>query len=115
MGLQDDIGRHALGQVQSDGLVDLTHAARDMRRDLHADRLGTAARGDQNRRLLGQALQALQGARAAGFGGDHQAARAVLVAQHHDAAAAQLGQGAFDGSQGRGGAGMNLTRYHVFL
>ena len=68
-----------------------------MRRDLHADRLGAAARGDQHRGVLGQALQALQGERAAGFGGDHQAAGAVLVAQDDDAAAAQLGQGAFDG------------------
>ena len=35
--------------------------------------------------------------RAAGFGGDHQAAGAVLVAQDDDAAAAQFGHGAFDG------------------
>ena len=62
---------------------------------------------------LGQALQALQGARAAGFGGDHQAAGAVIVAQHHDAAAAQLRQGALDSRQGRGGTGMNLTRNHA--
>ena len=62
---------------------------------------------------LGQALQALQGARAAGFGRDHQAAGAVIVAQHDDAAAAQLRQGALDGGQGRGGTGMNLTRNHA--
>ena len=69
-----------------------------MRRDLHADRLGAAAGGDQDRRVLGQALQALQGARAAGFGGDHQAAVTVIVAQHDDAATAQFGHGALDGS-----------------
>ena len=68
-----------------------------MRRDLHADRLGAAACGDQDRRVLGQALQALQGQRAAGFGGNHQAGGTVIVTQHNDAAAAQLGQGAFDG------------------
>ena len=72
---QDDVDRHALGQVERDRLVGLAHAAGDMRRDLHADRLGAAAGGDQDRRVLGQALQALQGAQAAGFGGDHQAAR----------------------------------------
>lgn len=46
---------------------------------------------------LGQALQALQGERAAGFGRDHQAGGTVLVAQDDDAAAAQFGQGAFNG------------------
>ena len=112
--LQDDVDRHALGQVERDRLVGLAHAAGDMRRDLHADRLGPAARGDQDRRVLGQALQALQGARAAGFGGDHQAAGTVIVAQHDDAAAAQLGHGALDGGQCSGGAGMDLTEGHVF-
>ncbi len=87
----------ALGQVQRDRRVGLAHAAGDVRRDLHADRLGAAARGDQHRRVLGQALQALQGERAAGFGGDHQAGGAVLVAQDDDAAAAQFGQGALNG------------------
>ena len=111
--LQDDVGRHALGQVERDRLVGLAHAAGDMRRDLHADGLGPAARGDQHGGLLGQALQALQGARAAGFGRDHQPAGAVVVAQHDDAAAPQLGQGALDGGQGGGSTGMNLTRNHA--
>ena len=70
-----------------------------MGRDLHADRLGAAAGGDQHRRVLGQGLQALQGARAAGLCGDHKATAAVIVAQHHDAAAAQLGQSALDGGE----------------
>ena len=111
--LQDDVGRHALGQVEGDRLVGLAHAAGDMRRDLHADRLGPPAGGDQDGGLLGQALQALQGAGAAGFGGDHQPAAAVLVAQHDDAAAPQLRQGALDGGQGRGSTGMNLARNHA--
>jgi len=80
---------------------------------LHADCLGAASGGDQNRRVLGQPLQPLQGARTAGFGGNHQAAGAVLVAQDDDAAAAQLRQGALDSRQGRGGTGMNLTRNHA--
>ena len=75
-----------------------------MRRDFHADRLGAAAGGHQHRGLLGEALQAVQGARAARFGGDHQPARAVFATQHDDAAAAQLGHGALDGGIGCGGA-----------
>ncbi len=115
MRLQDDVDRYALGQVEGNGFVGLAHAARDMGRDLHADRFGPAACGDQDRGVLGQAVQALQGARAAGFGGDHQAAGAVIVAQHDDAATAQFGQGALDGGQCSGGAGMELTWGHAFL
>src|SRR4030088_763848 len=94
-------------------LLVLAHPAGIVRRDFHADRLGAAARGDQHGRILGQALQALQGERAAGFGGDHQAAGAALVAQDDDAAAAQLGQGAFNGGECSGGARMYLTRGHT--
>ena len=111
--LQDDVGRHALGQVERDRLVGLAHAARDVRRDLHANGLGAAARGHQHGGLLGHPLQALQGARATGFGGDDQPAFTVIVAQHDDAAAAQLRQGALDGGQGGGSTGMNLTRNHA--
>ena len=88
------------------GLLVLAHAAGDMRRDLHADRLGAAAGGDQHRGLLGQPLQALQGPRAAGFGGDHQAAGAVIAAQHDDAAPAQFGHGALDRGLRSGSAGL---------
>ena len=77
-----------------------------MRRDFHADRLGAAPGRHQHGGFLGQALQALQGLRSAGFGGDHQAAGAVLAAQHDDAAAPQLRQGAFDGGQGEVAVGV---------
>ena len=69
--------------------------------------------------VLRQALQALQGARAAGFGGDDEAAGAVLVAQHHDSAAAKLRHGAFDGGDCSRAAGVgrigihDLSRYHA--
>ena len=43
------------------------------------------------------------------LGGDHQAAGAVVVAQHDDAAAAQLGHGALDGGKRSGGARKELT------
>ena len=64
---------------------------------------------------LGQALQALQGARAAGFGCNDQTTAAVGAAQHDDAAAAQLGHGALDCGDGGSSAGVNGTGSHVFL
>ena len=86
------------GEAGPDGLIPTT------------DRFGTAPGRDQYRRVLGQPEQALQGARAAGFGGYDQTALAVIVAQHDNAAAAQFGHGALDRSQCSGGAGMNLAR-----
>lgn len=70
--------------------------------DVHADRLGATACGDQHGRVLRQALQALQGTQTAQLRGYDQPARAILVAQHHDAATAQFRQGALDGGQGGG-------------
>jgi len=109
---QDDIDRYAVGQVERDRHVGLTHAAGDMRRDFHADGERPPARRDQHLSALGQPLQALQRPRSAGFGGRHQTARAVLIAQHDDAAAAQFSHGAFDGGQGGSRAGMGLAGGH---
>ena len=112
---QDDVDRHALGQVERDRLVGLAHAARDMGRDVHADRFGAAPRRHQHGGVLGQTLQALQGARAAGFGGNDQPTTAILAAQHDDAAAAQLGHGALDGGDCRCGARVNGTGTHASI
>jgi hypothetical protein len=112
---QDDVDRHALGQVEGDRLVGLAHAAGDVGWNFHADRLGAAARGDQHGCCLGETLEALERAGAAGFGGNRQPAIAVVVAYQDDAAPAQLRHGAFDGGERGGRTRMNLTRDHAFL
>ena len=113
--LQDHVDRHALGQVERDRLVGLAHAAGDVGRNFHADRLGAAARRDQHRRVLGKTLETLNSLRTTGFGGDHQSAVAVVVAYQDNAAPAQFCHGAFDGGERGRSAGMTLTRDHAFL
>ena len=72
------------------GLLVLAHAAGDMRRDLHADRLGPAA---VVTRTGASWARPCRRCRRAGrrIWRHHQATGAIIVAQHDDAATAQFG------------------------